>query len=94
MDNWGNCQPPIISTGREPSGYAHGLSNTEQRIENEDTSKAQSQLLPKTEVIQPPEILKKETSIPDGLIDNDDQEEEKVMIPTRYKSPRPSETNE
>ncbi|MBW0486663.1 hypothetical protein O181_026378 [Austropuccinia psidii MF-1] len=93
MENWGNFQPPIISTGREPSGYAHGLSNTKQRRENEDKSKAQTQPLPKTEVIQPPEILNKETSIPDGLIDNDDQEEEKVMIPTRYKSPRPSDTN-
>ncbi|MBW0498408.1 hypothetical protein O181_038123 [Austropuccinia psidii MF-1] len=93
MDNWGEWQPPLISTGREPLGYAYGLRNTKKRRENEDKAKAQSQPLPAREVTQPQEILKRKTSIPGGFIDNDDQQEEKLIIPTRYKSPRPSEFN-
>ncbi|MBW0526042.1 hypothetical protein O181_065757 [Austropuccinia psidii MF-1] len=49
MDNWEDCQPPLISTGREPLGYSYGLRNTKQRRENEDKAKAQSQPLPERE---------------------------------------------
>ncbi|MBW0546534.1 hypothetical protein O181_086249, partial [Austropuccinia psidii MF-1] len=91
IDNWEDWQPPSISTRREPLGYAYGLRNTKQRRENEDRAKARSQPLSEREVTQPQEILKKKTSIPGGFIDNDDQEDEKVIIPTRYKSPRPLE---
>ncbi|MBW0556245.1 hypothetical protein O181_095960 [Austropuccinia psidii MF-1] len=73
MDNWEDWQPPLISTGREPLGYAYGLRNTKKRRENEDRAKAQSQPLPEREVTQPQEILKKRTSIPGGYIDNYDQ---------------------
>ncbi|MBW0563276.1 hypothetical protein O181_102991 [Austropuccinia psidii MF-1] len=93
MENWGEWQPPLISTGREPLGYAYGLRNTKQRTENEDKAKAQSQPLPEREVNEPQDILKRKTSIPGGFIENDDKEEEKVIIPTRYKSPRPLEVN-
>ncbi|MBW0549666.1 hypothetical protein O181_089381 [Austropuccinia psidii MF-1] len=91
MDNWEDWKPPSIPTGREPLGYSYGLRNTKQRAENEDKAKAQSQPLPKEEVNKPQETFKKKTSIPGGFIDDEDNEEEKVIIPTRYKSPRPSE---
>ncbi|MBW0529162.1 hypothetical protein O181_068877 [Austropuccinia psidii MF-1] len=93
MDNWGEWQPPLISTGGEPLGYAYGLRNTKPRRENEDKAKVQSQPSPERKVSQPQEILKRNTSILGVFIDNDDQEEEKVIIPTRYKSPRPLEVN-
>ncbi|MBW0548799.1 hypothetical protein O181_088514 [Austropuccinia psidii MF-1] len=93
MENWGEWKPPLISTGMEPLGYTYGLRNTKQRRENEEKSKDQSQPLPEREVTQPQEILKRKTSISGGIIDNEDQQEEKVIIPTRYKSPRPLEVN-
>ncbi|MBW0552711.1 hypothetical protein O181_092426 [Austropuccinia psidii MF-1] len=93
MDNWEDWKPPSISTGREPLGYSYGLRNTKQRMENEDQAKDKSQPLPEKEVNKPQEKLKKKTSIPGGFIDDEDHEEEKVIIPTRYKSPRPLEVN-
>ncbi|MBW0526541.1 hypothetical protein O181_066256 [Austropuccinia psidii MF-1] len=91
MDNWADWKPPSISTGREPLGYSYVLRNTKQRRENGDKAKAQSQPLPEREVIRPQETLEKNTSIPGGFIDNEDQEEGKVIIPIRYKSQRPLE---
>ncbi|MBW0519802.1 hypothetical protein O181_059517 [Austropuccinia psidii MF-1] len=78
-------KPPSISTGREPLGYSSRLRNTKQQRENEDKAKAQSQPSPERDIIQSCEILKKNTSIPGGSIDNEDHEEEKVMIPKIYK---------
>ncbi|MBW0545942.1 hypothetical protein O181_085657 [Austropuccinia psidii MF-1] len=63
------------------------------RRENEDKAKAQSQPLPEREVTQPQEILKRKTIIPGGCIDNDDKEEGKLIMPKRYKSPRPFKFN-
>ncbi|MBW0566059.1 hypothetical protein O181_105774 [Austropuccinia psidii MF-1] len=52
MDNWGNWEPPCISTGlEEPFGYAYDLRNKNQRIEDQEKSKAQP--LPSKETIQP-----------------------------------------
>ncbi|MBW0525734.1 hypothetical protein O181_065449 [Austropuccinia psidii MF-1] len=85
MDNWGDWEPPCISTGlEEPFGYAYGLRNTKQRIENQEKYKAQP--LPSKETIQPKDTIKKKTSIPGGFI-----EEEKVIIPTKYKSSKSEE---
>ncbi|MBW0570624.1 hypothetical protein O181_110339 [Austropuccinia psidii MF-1] len=90
MDNWGDWEPPCISTGlEEPLGYAYGLRNTKQRIENQEKSKAQP--LPSKETIQPKDTIKKKTSIPGGFIEEEEVEEEKVIIPTKYKSSKPQE---
>ena len=90
MDNWGDWEPPCISTGlEEPLVYAYGLRNTKQRIENQEKSKAQP--LPSKETIQPKDTIKKKTSIPGGFIEEEEAEEEKVIIPTKYKSSKPEE---
>ncbi|MBW0526407.1 hypothetical protein O181_066122 [Austropuccinia psidii MF-1] len=90
MDNWGDWEPPCISTElEEPFGYAYGLRNTKQRIENQEKSKAQS--LPSKETIQPKDTIKKKTSIPGGFIEEEEAEEEKVIIPTKYKSSKSEE---
>ncbi|MBW0507588.1 hypothetical protein O181_047303 [Austropuccinia psidii MF-1] len=90
MDNWGVWGPPCISTGlEEPFGYAYGLRNTKQRIENQEKSKAQP--LPSKETIQPKDTIKKKTSIPGGFIEEEEAEEEKVIIPTKYKSSKSEE---
>ncbi|MBW0537999.1 hypothetical protein O181_077714 [Austropuccinia psidii MF-1] len=84
MDDWGNWQPPCISTGlEEPLGYAYGLRNTKQRKEQEYKLKTQSQPLHSKETIQPKEKIIKKPSIPGGYIENDEPEEERVMIPTK-----------
>ena len=69
--------------------YAYGLRSTKQRIENQEKSKAQP--LPSKETIQPKDTIKKKTSIPGGLIEEEEAEEEKVIIPTKYKSSKPQE---
>ncbi|MBW0548494.1 hypothetical protein O181_088209 [Austropuccinia psidii MF-1] len=85
MDNWGDWEPPCISTGlEEPLGYAYGLRNTKKSIENQEKSKAQP--LPSKETIQPKDTIKKKTIIPGGFI-----EEEKIIIPTKYKSSKSEE---
>ncbi|MBW0469793.1 hypothetical protein O181_009508 [Austropuccinia psidii MF-1] len=90
MDNWGDWDPPYISTGlEEPFGNAYGLRNTKQRIENQEKSKAQP--LPSEEIIHPKCTIKKKTSIPGGFIEEEEAEEEKVIIPTKYKSSKPEE---
>ncbi|MBW0512018.1 hypothetical protein O181_051733 [Austropuccinia psidii MF-1] len=90
MDNSGDWEPPWISTGlEEPFGYAYGLRNTKQRIENQEKSKAQ--LLPSKETIQPKDTIKKKTSIPGGFIEEEESDEEKVIIPKKYKSSKPEE---
>ncbi|MBW0479466.1 hypothetical protein O181_019181 [Austropuccinia psidii MF-1] len=90
MDSWGDWEPPCISTGlEEPLGYAYGLRNTKQRIENQEKSK--SQALPSKETIQPKDTIKKETSIPGGFIEEEESEKEKVIIPTKYKSSKTEE---
>ncbi|MBW0529595.1 hypothetical protein O181_069310 [Austropuccinia psidii MF-1] len=91
MDNWGECKPPSISTGTEALVYNYGSRNTKKRSENEYKSKAKSISLPEREVIQHQEILNNNTSIPGEFIDNVDKKGEKVIIPTIYSSPRPSE---
>ncbi|MBW0546816.1 hypothetical protein O181_086531 [Austropuccinia psidii MF-1] len=89
MDNWGDCKPPCISTGlEEPFGYAYGLRNTKQRIENQAKCKAQN--LPSKEDIQPKDTIKKKTCIPGGFIE-DEAEEGKVIIPIKYKSSKSEE---
>ncbi|MBW0550481.1 hypothetical protein O181_090196, partial [Austropuccinia psidii MF-1] len=73
----------------EPFGYAYGLRNTKQRIENQEKSKAQP--LPSKVTIQPKDTIKKKTSIPGGFIEEEEAEEGKLTIPTEYKSPKPEE---
>ncbi|MBW0566114.1 hypothetical protein O181_105829 [Austropuccinia psidii MF-1] len=90
MDNWGDWEPPCISTGlKEPLGYAYGLRSTKQRIENQGKSKAKS--LPSKETIQPKDNTKNKTSFPGGFIEEEEADEEKVIIPTKYKSSKPQE---
>ncbi|MBW0542492.1 hypothetical protein O181_082207 [Austropuccinia psidii MF-1] len=90
MDNWGDWEPPCISTGsEEPLGYAYGLRNTKQRIENKEKFRAQP--LPSKETIKPKDTRKKKTSIPGGFIEEEEVEEEKVIIPTKYKSSKAEE---
>ncbi|MBW0526952.1 hypothetical protein O181_066667 [Austropuccinia psidii MF-1] len=94
MDDWGDWQPPCISTGlEEPLGYAYGLRNTKQRKEQEEKLKTKSQQLPSKETIQPKETIIKKPSIPGGYIENDEPKEERVMIPTKYKSQKSPEIN-
>ncbi|MBW0465737.1 hypothetical protein O181_005452 [Austropuccinia psidii MF-1] len=93
MDDLGDWQPPCISTGlEEPLGYAYVLRN-KKRKEKEDKSKTQSQSLPSKENNKPKQKIIKNTSIPGGFIENDEPEEERVMIPTKYKSQKAPEIN-
>ncbi|MBW0547628.1 hypothetical protein O181_087343, partial [Austropuccinia psidii MF-1] len=92
MDDWGDWQPPCISTGlEEPFGYAYGLRNTKQRKEQEEKLKTQSQQLPSKETIQPKETIIKNPRIPGGYIENVEPEEERVMITAKYKSQKAPE---
>ncbi|MBW0493915.1 hypothetical protein O181_033630 [Austropuccinia psidii MF-1] len=94
MDDWGNWQPPCISTGLEDSlESAYGLRNTKQRKEQEDKLKHQYQPFPSKETIQPKETIIKKPSIPGGYIENEEPEEERVIIPKKYKSQKTPEIN-
>ncbi|MBW0499677.1 hypothetical protein O181_039392 [Austropuccinia psidii MF-1] len=89
MDNWGDWKPPWNSTGvEEPLGYAYGLRDTKQKIENQE--KYKSQPLPSKENIQPKDTIMKKTRIPGGFIE-EEEAEENLKIPTRYKSSKPEE---
>ncbi|MBW0515661.1 hypothetical protein O181_055376 [Austropuccinia psidii MF-1] len=86
MDDWGDWQQPCNSTGLEkPIGYAYGLRNKRQRKEQEDKLITQSQPSTSKETIQLKETIIKKPSIPGGYIENDESEEERVMIPKKYK---------
>ncbi|MBW0562039.1 hypothetical protein O181_101754 [Austropuccinia psidii MF-1] len=46
MEDWGEWQPPCISTGIEPSNINFGLRQTKQRMEREERNKSQSLNIP------------------------------------------------
>ncbi|MBW0500418.1 hypothetical protein O181_040133 [Austropuccinia psidii MF-1] len=85
MNDWGYWEQPCISTGlEEPLGYAYGLRNRKKGIENQEKFKTQP--LSSKDTIQPKDTIKKKTGIPGGFI-----EEEKIIIPTKYKRSKPEE---
>ncbi|MBW0552585.1 hypothetical protein O181_092300 [Austropuccinia psidii MF-1] len=86
MEDWGEWQPPCISTGIEPSNINFGLRQTKQRMEREERNKSQSLNIPEKLPVQSKEVIKKKVSFPGGYIEEEDTEEgERVIIPSKYK---------
>ncbi|MBW0583843.1 hypothetical protein O181_123558 [Austropuccinia psidii MF-1] len=84
VENWGIWQPPTISSANEPLLSNYGLRNTKQRnsrAENSNQDALRSH--PKGET-----PIKKRPNIPGAYIEDEKKEEEKTIIPTKYKKPR------
>ncbi|MBW0563426.1 hypothetical protein O181_103141 [Austropuccinia psidii MF-1] len=89
MEDWGEWQPPCISTGIEPLNINFGLRQTKQRMEREERNKSQSLNIPEKLPVQSKEVIKKKVSFPGGYIEEEDTEEgERVIIPSKYKEPK------
>ncbi|MBW0587889.1 hypothetical protein O181_127604 [Austropuccinia psidii MF-1] len=86
MEDWGEWQPPCISTGIEPSNINFGLRQTKQRMEREERNKSQSLNIAESLPVQSKEVIKKKVSFPGGYIEEEDTEEgERAIIPSKYK---------
>ncbi|MBW0512491.1 hypothetical protein O181_052206 [Austropuccinia psidii MF-1] len=84
VEKWGNWQPPTISSANEPFLNNYGLRNTKKRtsrteITNQDASRSH----PKGE-----KLMKKRPNIPGAYTEDEQKEEEKTIIQTKYKKPQ------
>ncbi|MBW0588315.1 hypothetical protein O181_128030 [Austropuccinia psidii MF-1] len=83
VENWGIWKPPTISTANEPLLNNYGLRNTKQRTSRtENTNQDALRSHPKVET-----PIKKRPNIPGAYIEDEKKEEEKTIIPTKYKKP-------
>ncbi|MBW0500736.1 hypothetical protein O181_040451 [Austropuccinia psidii MF-1] len=83
VKNWGIWKPPTISSANEPLLNNYGLRNTKERnsrAENTNQNALRSQ--PKVKI-----PINKRTNIPGAYIEDEKKEEEKTIIPTKYKKP-------
>ncbi|MBW0551092.1 hypothetical protein O181_090807 [Austropuccinia psidii MF-1] len=84
VENWGNRQPPTISSANEQFFNYYGLRNTNQRTpRTENTNQDALRLHPKGET-----PIKKRPNIPGAYIEDEKKEEEETIIPTKYKKPQ------
>ncbi|MBW0561167.1 hypothetical protein O181_100882 [Austropuccinia psidii MF-1] len=84
VENWGNWKLPTISSANEPFLNTYGLRNTKQRssrtkINSQDALRSHS----KGET-----RINKRTNTPGAYIEDEKKEEEKKIIPTKYKKPQ------
>ncbi|MBW0561017.1 hypothetical protein O181_100732 [Austropuccinia psidii MF-1] len=84
VKNWGIWKPPTISSANDPLLNNYGLRNTKQRASrivgnNQDTLRSH----PKGET-----PIKKRPNIPGSYIEDEEKEEEKTIISTKYKKPQ------
>ncbi|MBW0561069.1 hypothetical protein O181_100784 [Austropuccinia psidii MF-1] len=81
VENWARWQPPVISSANEPLLNNYGLRNTKERnSRSENTNKDALRSHPKGET-----PIKKIPHIPGAYIEDEQKEEEKTIIPTKYK---------
>ncbi|MBW0516779.1 hypothetical protein O181_056494 [Austropuccinia psidii MF-1] len=83
VENWGIWQPPTISSANKPLLNNYGLRNTKERNSRaENTNQDALRSHPKVKT------PKKISNIPGAYIEDEKKEEEKTIIPTKYKKPQ------
>ncbi|MBW0576695.1 hypothetical protein O181_116410 [Austropuccinia psidii MF-1] len=84
VENWGSWQPPTISSANELLLNNYGLRSTKERnLRAESTN--QDALRSHSKVKTP---INKRLNIPVAHIEDEQKEEEKKIIPTKYKKPK------
>ncbi|MBW0584187.1 hypothetical protein O181_123902 [Austropuccinia psidii MF-1] len=91
VEDWGNWQPPIISSVNDPFLSNHGLRNTKKRSTRQENSIKENIRSHSKEVETP--IMKKQ-NIPGAYIEDDTKTENKTIIPTKYKKPKVQDEEE
>ncbi|MBW0572318.1 hypothetical protein O181_112033 [Austropuccinia psidii MF-1] len=84
VENWGIWQPPTISSANEPCLTNYGLRNTKERNSRAENTNKES-LRSHSKVKKP---INKRPNIPGAYIEDEQKEEEKTIIPTKYKKPQ------
>ncbi|MBW0557881.1 hypothetical protein O181_097596 [Austropuccinia psidii MF-1] len=79
-ENWGNGQPPIISSVNDPFVSNNGLRYTKQRFKRQEKQIKENIRSNWKEVEKP--IMKKQ-NIPGAYIEDDAKTENKTIIPTK-----------
>ncbi|MBW0563406.1 hypothetical protein O181_103121 [Austropuccinia psidii MF-1] len=82
VEDWGNWQPPIISSVNDPFSSNYGLRNTKQRSTRQENP-IQENIRSHSKEVETP-IMKKQ-NIPGAYIEDDAKTENKTIIPTKYK---------
>ncbi|MBW0498733.1 hypothetical protein O181_038448 [Austropuccinia psidii MF-1] len=82
VENWGNWQPPTISSANEPFFNNYGLRNTKERNSREENTN-QDALRSHSKVKTP---INKRSNRLGAYIEDEQKEEEKTIFPTKYKS--------
>ncbi|MBW0585878.1 hypothetical protein O181_125593 [Austropuccinia psidii MF-1] len=84
VENWVSWQPPTISSANEPLSNNYGLINTKERNSRAENTN-QDALRSHSKVKTP---INKRPNISGAYIEYEQKEEEKTIIPTRYKKPQ------
>ncbi|MBW0579973.1 hypothetical protein O181_119688 [Austropuccinia psidii MF-1] len=81
VEGWGSWQPPVISSANEPPLNNYGLRNTKERNSRSENTN-QDSLRSHSKFKTP---INKRPNIPGAYIEYEQKEEEKTIIPTKYK---------
>ncbi|MBW0572238.1 hypothetical protein O181_111953 [Austropuccinia psidii MF-1] len=84
VKNWGIWQPPTISSANKPLLNNYGLRNTKERNSRAENTN-QNDLRSQSKVKIP---INKRPNIPGAYIKDEKKEEEKKIIPKKYKKPQ------
>ncbi|MBW0537127.1 hypothetical protein O181_076842 [Austropuccinia psidii MF-1] len=84
VENWGIWQPPAISSANEPPLNNYGLRNTKER--NSRAGNNNQEALRSHSKVKTP--INERPNIPEAYIEDEQKEEEKPIISTKYKKPQ------